>query len=690
MFISEEYQNKLNTFIKFILKYNYNKFVIKNDLSINSKEIYNVFVNIVIRCKIITIKLEKIFHHAKLTKSDDVFQTLSITNLFKLPGNFIEKEYQLITYKQFIHICDEYKINVSEETKIEKWIYYYFLHENKFYAQKNKFLKDVEKEFKISVSKIMDNLCQKNKFMYVDIDKKKYATTDYLYNLEKSMGDLFLDLFFDKKYYANVDKQYIKGLISDFCDEKQMKQFVGEQITAIMNSIQNKFSIIVGPPGTGKTSVVTCILYLLNVLYDVKYDNISILAPTGKAFMNLKNNILEKGIFFNEKKSGTLHKILYGNNNEYTNNEYTNNEYTNNEYTNNVYTYNEYTYNEYTNNEYTNNVYTYNVYNNNNNNKIDVIVVDEVSMIDNFLFNDLLKKCQEEQCRLIFLGDHKQLPSIKAGIILEKLINCNDFDNWCVVNRLDKIHRQSGGLLLDSIYKMTRNEIIKPNNVIDNVIDNTLVLKSINEINEDNIYDHFKNLVVEEKLEKNNCKFICPFKTYNKFINTVRINMILQNIFNPISVTNYEINNKHNKTLFRINDKIIRTENSYDDDTMRANGQEAIITNYDGNNIYILYEGDENEIKIDLDELNNEFDLNYCITTHKSQGSQYENVVYLIDNNATDFFVDHTNIYTAISRAKSRCIIYTNLNKFENFQKKCSDRVSIFMDEFENYCTTEV
>jgi exodeoxyribonuclease V alpha subunit len=650
-FISDEYQNKLNSFIKFILKYNANKYIIKNDLVIKFEEVYNVFENIVIYCKIKANKLYDIFNYAKYTKSDDVFKILSITNIFKMPGNFITKKYQLITYKAFINICKHYEINVSEEIKIEKWIYYYFLVENKFYVPKYKFIKDIEKEFKISITKIMINLQQKNKFMYIVIDKKEYATTDYLYNFEKSMGDLFLDLYYKVNY--DIEEYRIKQNIQDFYrkyhkyQDVDKKGFNVEQENAIVNSIKNKFSIVNGPPGTGKTSVATCILYLLNVLCNIEYENISIMAPTGKAYMNIKDSILNKGAFFNETKSGTLHKILYGNNNKNINNKYINNEYNNNEYK--------------------------------NNNKIDVIVVDEVSMIDNFLLNDLLKKCKKENCRLIFLGDDKQLPSVKAGIILNKLVNFDYIDEN--VNRLNTIHRQSGGLLLDSIYKMTRNEIIAYNTVNDN----TLYLKNINEINDDNIYHQLQNLISDNNLNIDNCKFICPFKTDNKFIHTGRINSILQNIFNPISEANYKANVKYNKIPFRPNDKIIRTENSYDDNIMRANGQEATIVNYDANMIDILYEGDENKVKIDIDELYDAFELNYCITTHKSQGSQYENVIYLIDDKATDFFVDHTNIYTAISRAKSRCIIYTNLNKFEKYQKKHSDRVSLFMKEFNEY-----
>ena len=132
--------------------------------------------------------------------------------------------------------------------------------------------------------------------MYIVINKKEYATTDYLYNFEKSMGDLFLDLYYDVNYDVNYD--YITGLIDEFCQENRMDILIGRQKDAIINSAKNKFSIINGPPGTGKTTVVTCLLYVLNILCNIEYENISIMAPTGKAYMNIKDSILNKGAFF--------------------------------------------------------------------------------------------------------------------------------------------------------------------------------------------------------------------------------------------------------------------------------------------------------------------------------------------------------------------------------------------------------
>lgn len=154
--ILDDYQNKLGNFITFILKFYRNSC---------TTEMYNIFYKVVIRCKIKINKLYNILNYAKKIISSDIFQKLNIKNIYENPCNFIEKEYQFITYKEFIHICNEFKIVISEEVKVEKWIYFYFLQKNKFYAIKHEFIKDIENEFKMSVRKIIEKLHKKNKFM---------------------------------------------------------------------------------------------------------------------------------------------------------------------------------------------------------------------------------------------------------------------------------------------------------------------------------------------------------------------------------------------------------------------------------------------------------------------------------------------------------------------------------------------
>jgi len=192
-------------------------------------------------------------------------------------------------------------------------------------------------------------------------------------------------------------------------------------------------------------------------------------------------------------------------------------------------------------------------------------------------------------------------------------------------------------------------------------------------------------------LNKHNSKFITYFNS-NKFIfNTTILNNILQNVYNPLDhnllLDEIPSNNKYeNSFTFRVGDRIIRTENDYTSKQMRANGEEATIEEFDGKHITILYSGDDKSEPIGIDELYENFMLNYCVTIHKSQGSQYDNVIFFIEPDQT--IIDKKSMYTAISRAKQRCIIISKEFDFINLQKKgkkLNMKNSLFMEESDNY-----
>jgi exodeoxyribonuclease V alpha subunit len=120
---------------------------------------------------------------------------------------------------------------------------------------------------------------------------------------------------------------------------------------------------------------------------------------------------------------------------------------------------------------------------------------------------------------------------------------------------------------------------------------------------------------------------------------------------------------------------------------MRANGEEATILNFDGRNVMIQYSGvEDKEEAIGIDALYENFALNYCVTVHKSQGSQYVNVVFLIEPNIS--FIEKKAIYTAVSRARERCLVISreaDFIKLQNENKKIDYKVSLFMEESDNY-----
>ncbi|MCJ8331358.1 MAG: AAA family ATPase, partial [Lentisphaeria bacterium] len=169
---------------------------------------------------------------------------------------------------------------------------------------------------------------------------------------------------------------------------KQEHVLNNEQKIALLIAAAQRFSVISGGPGTGKTSIISALLQILvQTGYDV--DDIELLAPTGRAAQRMTESIHSnlKAIKLNEKESElsklkgkTIHLLL--------------------------------AYNP-----------ILNSFNHNKNNRLKarVLIVDEVSMLDVQLMVQLLSAVRDD-CKIIFLGDKDQLPSVDAGAVLSDII----------------------------------------------------------------------------------------------------------------------------------------------------------------------------------------------------------------------------------------------------------------------------
>ena len=193
------------------------------------------------------------------------------------------------------------------------------------------------------------------------------------------------------KKYRTLAFSYdeIRQKLDKYFPEKQEK--TDWQKVAVATAIKNPFSIITGGPGTGKTTTVTRLLLVLQELFDCKL-HIKLVAPTGKAASRLEESIKNALGFMQEKmnlsdllfnaipqKASTLHSLL------------------------GVNAFNDYT-----------------CYNSHNPLQLDVLVVDETSMIDLPMMAKLINALKPET-RLILLGDQAQLASVEAGAVLGEL-----------------------------------------------------------------------------------------------------------------------------------------------------------------------------------------------------------------------------------------------------------------------------
>ncbi len=665
-------------------------------------------------------KIESIIFKNKVYKNPDIL----LSNLSKNPYLFILDSEALITFDKCEKIRILEKLNIDRDIISKAFCHYYIICENpnnSFYVDKYILLNKMKKY----------GLGSRNlDLVDIKINKKIYTTTKFYYEKEKNMTDLLIDMF------TPDDIETLEASIDDIYEyEKEKKiDFTKEQRETILECYKNRFQIICGYPGTGKTTIVECVLSLFekyNYSDDFK-DKISLIAPTGLAVCNLKKNCAKLGI--SNDMICTIHKFLnkqefkiaFGGN--VVIQEKIDKLLIDLENGKNVI------------------------------NKIkfyrsllkdpEVIVIDETSMIDLLMFERILRVVKDLGCRLILLGDDNQLAPVGPGNTLQSIIDSKIYANY--ISKLTDIKRQNG-LLKDNIVKINEDKITLKNfnndsfkfidyNLVfgtydhekykkdleniekmkyqlrnkntprDNLQSTLLELKKLeqdilkfnNDLN-DSIFEKLKKFIQINNINNVNTQFITCQRTY--CAGYENMNMILQKIFNETgSIIEPEIKAK-NSFRFKVGDKVYRTENSYsEEDNLRANGETGTIKQYitqkddclvDSmdemiNELIIIDHGDGDLERISVNQLYEDFTLGYCKTIHKTQGSQYENIVllmspihsymWLINNDSKKLF------YTAISRAKKKVFVIGTEELILGSQKnKGNTNISLFLREGNKY-----
>jgi len=476
---------------------------------------------------------------------------------------------------------------------------------------------------------------------YVPDDKLKEYTSQLLEVNIDSINDAIISLVMDKSICIEKSEGFTNVYLSSFfnaelgvckrlfelasiCHDEDLKGFeemiekiqieeglllAEKQKTAVREALINGLLVITGGPGTGKTTIIKSILKLL----DKGGYEVALAAPTGRAAKRMSEAT--------GYESKTIHRLLEIG---YLSSE-----------TEIVFAKNE-----------------------SNPIEADVIIIDEMSMVDILLMNNLLKAVAVGT-RLILVGDVDQLPSVGPGNVLKDIITSKIIKTV----KLNEIFRQAEeSMIIVNAHKVNRGEFPHLNKKDKDFFfmsrwNGADIVKTIVELVSKRLpltygYDPMKSIQVLTPTKKGS-------------IGVANLNIELQKALNPKrSGKNEKI---FRDSIFREGDRVMQTKNNYNlrwekhkeagiEGEGVFNGDTGVIQKVSSENstVTVLFE-DEKVAVYDYTILD-EIEPAYAITIHKSQGSEFPVIIIPLFT-GPQILMSRNLLYTAITRAKELVIL---------------------------------
>ncbi|WP_278415466.1 ATP-dependent RecD-like DNA helicase, partial [Lactobacillus taiwanensis] len=393
------------------------------------------------------------------------------------------------------------------------------------------------------------------------------------------------------------DKE-IDHAISHAEDELEIK-YDETQKNAIRNALNNPLSILTGGPGTGKTTIINGILMCLKELAGIPSGALYsedppflLAAPTGRAAKRMSE--------ITDISAKTIHRLLglgIGENDATDVNELNG----------------------------------------------EILIIDEMSMVDMFLFKQLLSGINSTK-RIVFVGDQDQLPSVGAGNIFSDLIKSDAFPT----TRLQVIHRQGED---SSIIKLAHaiNEEAAEQVIFDKTKNYSFIPCQPSLVGD--AIDQIVNLAIKRGFKKDDVQVLGAM--YNGQGGITHLNDILQDVMNPMS-SKTKVIEAHNES-FRIGDRILQLQNNPEKDIYNGQIGKIIGLNPDDKAKILIADFDGKEIEFGVKDLN-DITRAYAITIHKSQGSEFPLVI--LNLTMQNYMMLRRNLlYTAITRAEKNLVM---------------------------------
>ncbi len=398
----------------------------------------------------------------------------------------------------------------------------------------------------------------------------------------------------------------------DRFERKHGISFSLRQREAILSALKEGVLVITGGPGTGKTTIINCIIRLLS-----REGEVALCAPTGRAAKRMTEAC---GV-----EAKTIHRLLEsgGDEGQFARNQDTPIE-------------------------------------------ADCIIVDEMSMVDMMLMRSLLRAI-EPGTRLIMVGDADQLPSVGAGNVLGDILQSGVVPACCLT---DIFRQGETSRIVVNAHRINRGE-----------------MPLLNEKGTDFFFERkngytdaaaaivalvtrrlpkFLGFPEEEMLARavRQIQVLAPARKGE--CGVIVLNQMLQAALNPPGPHKPSLH--YGETVFRLGDKVMQTKNDYQQEWRRHtasgwedgagvfNGDVGFITDVDEEEHCLTVTFDEEKEAVygtqDLENL----DLAYCLSVHKSQGSEFPVVVMPVAG-GPKMLLTRNLFYTALTRARHMVVL---------------------------------
>lgn len=528
-----------------------------------------------------------------------------------------------ISFERAEQIADMLPAKPQSQCRIEAGVVYVITHNfynghtcvplEKLYAPSCELLNESRDNIEIAI----ESLKEKRRIVIEEINGRDFVFLPEAYRAERSIANRMKVLLRYPPENPIPVEQYIDNL------QKQSKiEYAEKQKQAIITAVNKGILILTGGPGTGKTTTLNGIIGM----FEKDNLDIALCAPTGRAAQRMTEAT--------GRTAATIHRLLEV---EWDSNDKP-------------------------------------VFKRNLRNPLDcqAVIVDEMSMVDIFLFSSLLDALPFG-CRLIMVGDSDQLPPVSAGNVLKDLID----SGLIPVVQLTEIFRQAmesnivrnahaivSGKHIETEYKEGDFYFLHRNFPLDAV-------RTIKDL-------YTKRLPEAYGLDPlTQIQVLCPSKKGDT--GTQNLNRVLQEAVNPPSSEKREYNTGYR--LFRTGDKVMQIKNNYnihwetenEEGDGIFNGDIGFIELIDLHNDAIIIDFSGKRATYSKEQLA-EIELAYAVTVHKSQGSEFDAVIMPVIS-VNNRLCYRNLLYTAVTRAKNLMILVGTAGCVNNMIENCKTQL---------------